>query len=79
MTRTYVRRTERGKYGSETLQAALKEIKNGVSLKQTSEKYDRPISRPMLRRHRDGKVGHTTFIMLMNSLSHVKVGPVEGL
>ena len=56
MVLSYVRKTDRGKYGEKSLQAALDAVKDGMSLKRASVQFG--ISRPVLRRHRDGKVRH---------------------
>ena len=62
MPRTYIRKTERGHYGSEALQKALCDLKEGLSLKAAAEKYG--IDRKTLRRHRDGKVANPGKISL---------------
>lgn len=54
MVRSYKRKTDRASYGKGILTQALNAISNGMSLKKASKKYG--ISRPVLRRHRDGKV-----------------------
>lgn len=54
MSRNYVRKTQRGSYGSEVLAVALQEIEPGVSVNHVPLKYH--IDRKTLRRHRDGKV-----------------------
>jgi len=54
MVRSYARKTDRAKYGNNSLQAALDAVKDGMSLKRASVQFG--ISRPVLRRHRDGKV-----------------------
>jgi len=56
MVRNYARKTDRGKYGNKSLQAALDAVKDGMSLKRASLQFG--ISRPVLRKHRDGKVRH---------------------
>jgi len=54
MVRTYVRTTDRGRYGTEKLQEALGKLENGQSLKSVSREFGVP--RQVLRRHRDNKV-----------------------
>jgi len=54
MVRTYKRKTDRASYGEEILTQALNAVRDGMSLKKASKEYG--ISRPVLRRHRDGKV-----------------------
>ena len=62
MPRKYVRKTDRGRYGSEVLQNALIDLRNGISLKATSKKYG--IDRRTLRRHKEGKVSTGIKILL---------------
>ena len=54
MVRNYRRKTTRGAYGTDVLQQALDEIRNGMSVKKASIVYKIP--RPTLRRHRDNRV-----------------------
>jgi hypothetical protein len=56
MVRNYKRKSERGKYGDAALSQALQAIRNGMSLHKASTDFG--ISRPVLRRHRDGKVSN---------------------
>jgi len=56
MVRCYKRKTERGGYGSSSLQDALNAVKDGMSLKRASVQFG--ISRPVLRRHRDSKMAN---------------------
>ena len=54
MVRSYKRKSARGSYGNGVLSQALDAIRNGMSMKKASTEFG--ILRPVLRRHRDGKV-----------------------
>ena len=54
MVRNYVKKSQRGIYGNENLQAALQEIQYGKSLKSIARKYKIPVR--TLSRQKDGKV-----------------------
>ncbi|XP_043212121.1 uncharacterized protein LOC122378365 [Amphibalanus amphitrite] len=49
-----VRRSSRGAYGQERLQNALQDLRDGVSVRSTANRWGIPAK--TLRRHRDGKV-----------------------
>ena len=54
MVRAYVKKTNRGNYGNNSLSNALAAVAHGESLNKVSKDYNIP--RRTLRRHRDGQV-----------------------
>jgi hypothetical protein len=64
MVRTYKRKTDRGKYGTEALKDALEAVLSGTGLKTAARQYGIPAK--TLRRHRDGKVSQPGIVKLGN-------------
>jgi hypothetical protein len=67
MVRTYKRKTDRGKYGTEALKDALEAVLSGTGLKTAARQYGIPAK--TLRRHRDGKVSQPGIVKLGNVIS----------
>jgi len=64
MVRTYIRKTQRGRYGNEALSHALAALASGAGVRATSREFGVPAK--TLRRHRDQRVAIPGVIAMGN-------------
>lgn len=71
MPRKYIRRTCRGQWSTEALQAALAAVKSGMNLREAAKKFGIPAT--TLHRHHRGKhhnfIGNQLYLIVIKTWS----------